>query len=91
MITYRIMTTGEKVMLENILEALGISLEDFMEIVNLKEVLTEFKSFIETSNQRLETLEQNYTLVNNATAELRDKIQKDAFEQLFGEVEDEEK
>ena len=75
-VEFKVMTTGQKAMLENILEALDISLTDFMEIVNLKSTLQEFREYKNQTESRLSLLETATSNLNVFFTELNVKVQK---------------
>lgn len=76
MIVNRLVTTKQKKFLERTFNALGISIEDFMEINNLIE-------FKETTNKEIETLKRE----NNFLAEVN-TTQNEIIKDLYSKIED---
>lgn len=72
MTNFKILTTKQKKVLEEILSALDISLDDFLKITNIKDYEEKLKDYEqELLNQR----ENNITL-NNRLAVLEQEVQK---------------
>ena len=76
MIVNRLVTTKQKKFLERTFNALGISIEDFMEINNLIE-------FKETTNKEIEALKRE----NNFLAEVN-TTQNEIIKDLYSKIED---
>lgn len=92
----RLVTTKQKRFLEKTFKCLDISIDDFIEINNLKQIKEEKKQL----EERVHLLEQNAVLqndtinsLNKLVAELIQNQQKDAYATIFkgfGEVEEDE-
>ena len=83
----KIITTKQKKMLENILYALDISLDDFLQIQNLKELKDKVEN-LEKENivkeERIRLLEQVNKQLLEDVQTLNLRIEENAVDQLFG-------
>lgn len=94
MITNRLVTTKQKKFLEKTLGCLGISIEDLLEINNLKELIKENQDL----KEQIKVLNATQTIMANEIQVMKENItelivqqQNDAFRQLFNVYEDEDK
>ena len=87
MINTKIITTKQKKMLENILYALDVSLDDFLQIQNLKELKDKVEN-LEKENivkeERIRLLEQVNKQLLEDVQTLNLRIEENAVDQLFG-------
>lgn len=83
----KIITTKQKKMLENILNALDVSLDDFLQIQNLKELKDKVEN-LEKENivkeERIRLLEQVNKQLLEDVQTLNLRIEENAVDQLFG-------
>lgn len=83
----KIITTRQKKMLENILNALDVSLDDFLQIQNLKELKDKVEN-LEKENivkeERIRLLEQVNKQLLEDVQTLNLRIEENAVDQLFG-------
>ena len=83
----KIITTKQKKMLENILYALDVSLDDFLQIQNLKELKDKVEK-LEKENivkeERIRLLEQVNKQLLEDVQTLNLRIEENAVDQLFG-------
>ena len=83
----KIITTKQKKMLENILYALDVSLDDFLQIQNLKELKDKVEN-VERENivkeERIRLLEQVNKQLLEDVQTLNLRIEENAVDQLFG-------
>lgn len=83
----KIITTKQKKMLENILYALDVSLDDFLQIQNLKELKDKVEN-LEKENivkeERIRLLEQVNKQLLEDVQTLNLRIEENAVDQLFG-------
>ena len=83
----KIITTRQKKMLENILYALDVSLDDFLQIQNLKELKDKVEN-LEKENivkeERIRLLEQVNKQLLEDVQTLNLRIEENAVDQLFG-------
>lgn len=83
----KIITTKQKKMLENILYALDVSLDDFLQIQNLKELKDKVEN-LEKENivkeERIRLLEQVNKQLLEDVQTLNLRIEENAVNQLFG-------
>ena len=83
----KIITTKQKKMLENILYALDVSLDDFLQIQNLKELKDKVEN-LERENivkeERIRLLEQVNKQLLEDVQTLNLRIEENAVDQLFG-------
>ena len=84
--TYFIMTTEQKEMLEKILEALNIDIEDFLLVGNMRA----YDEQIKKSEERLNGYEMNLIQLNNRIAELEQKLAQKEAEELYGVIDQNE-
>lgn len=82
----RLVTTRQKKFLEKTFECLGISIDDLLEINNLRAIQNEKKEL----EERVKLLEENAVLANETinslnklVAELIQNQQRDAYAQIF--------
>lgn len=94
MITNRLVTTKQKKFLEKTLGCLGVSIEDLLEINNLKELIKENQDL----KEQIKVLNATQTIMANEIQVMKENItelivqqQNDAFQQLFNVYEDEDK
>lgn len=94
MITNRLVTTKQKKFLEKTLGCLGVSIEDLLEINNLKELIKENQDL----KEQIKVLNATQTIMANEIQVMKENItelivqqQNDAFRQLFNVYEDEDK
>ena len=80
--TYFIMTTEQKEMLEKILEALNINIEDFLLVGNMRA----YDEQIKKSEQMLAEYQKNLIQLNNRIAELEEKLAQKEAEDLYGVI-----
>ena len=83
----KIITTKQKKMLENILYALDVSLDDFLQIQNIKELKDKVEN-LEKENivkeERIRLLEQVNKQLLEDVQTLNLRIEENAVDQLFG-------
>ena len=72
MTNFKILTTKQKKVLEEILSALDISLDDFLKITNIKDYEEKLKSY----EQELLNQRENNIALNNRIAVLEQEVQK---------------
>lgn len=86
MITNRLVTTRQKKFLEKTLGCLGISIEDLLEINNLKELIKkneELQKQVEVLNASNVVMAETIQRMKENITDLIVQQQNDAFEQLF--------
>lgn len=86
MITNRLVTTRQKKFLEKTLGCLGISIEDLLEINNLKELIKkneELQKQVEVLNASNVVMAETIQRMQENITDLIVQQQNDAFEQLF--------
>lgn len=94
LITNRLVTTKQKKFLEKTLGCLGISIEDLLEINNLKELIKEnndLKEQVKVLNATNVIMANEIQVMKENITELIVKQQNDAFQQLFNDYEEEDK
>ena len=91
MITNRLVTTKQKKFLEKTLSCLGVSIEDLLEINNLKELIKENKDL----KEQIKVLNATQTIMANEIQIMKENItelivqqQNDAYQQLFNVYEE---
>ena len=83
----KIITTKQKKMLENILYALDVSLDDFLQIQNLKELKDKVENLQKENivkEERIRLLEQVNKQLLEDVQTLNLRIEENAVDQLFG-------
>lgn len=87
MINTRVITNKQKKFLEKTLCTLGIDIDQLLLTNNLSEVISENKLLKEQNeilNQKLNLLNEKLNICNEAIESLNIKMQKSAFEQIWG-------
>lgn len=91
MITNRLVTTKQKKFLEKTLGCLGVSIEDLLEINNLKELIKENQDL----KEQIKVLNATQTIIANEIQIMKENItelivqqQNDAYQQLFNVYEE---
>lgn len=87
MIKTRIITTKQKKLLDSTLVALGIELDELLQVNNLREIIEENKLIREQNtllSEQLDLLNKRVIQLETDIQVLNVKMQKDAIEQIWG-------